>query len=342
MALKQLLFTFDYELFLGKRSGSARKCIIDPTDKLLTIFRNYGLKAIFFVDTVYLLRLEEIAVSNKQASTDLELIKFQIRQITKDGHYVFPHIHPSWMDAVYLPEFNQWDLSNTDSYRFHSLNDQKQTALFDKSVEILRTILSPIGYDYKPIGYRAGGWCIQPFEDFKPHFEKHGIKYDFSVLKGDKFRSSFLFYDFSNTFSGPDIYSFSSDVTVPDSKGNYTEFCISMIEKPSYIKNFLNRIYMKMIPNWYKSSSGNGFSAEAKNTDDSVPEKVVKKREMISMELLTRAKLDAYFGFIESNNYMHFISHPKMLSQHNLVAFKLFLSKVTVKYKLETDFRKMV
>ncbi|MBK7667512.1 MAG: hypothetical protein IPJ32_09355 [Sphingobacteriaceae bacterium] len=52
---RNLLFTFDYELFLGKRSGTVENCILKPTDKILELFSKYKVtKAIFFVDTTYL------------------------------------------------------------------------------------------------------------------------------------------------------------------------------------------------------------------------------------------------------------------------------------------------
>ena len=50
---KLLLFTFDYELFLGDKSGSVQDCLITPTDHLISLLNKYEFKAYFFVDTVY-------------------------------------------------------------------------------------------------------------------------------------------------------------------------------------------------------------------------------------------------------------------------------------------------
>ena len=38
---KQLLVTFDYELFLGNRSGSVDECMITPTNKLVILLGKY-------------------------------------------------------------------------------------------------------------------------------------------------------------------------------------------------------------------------------------------------------------------------------------------------------------
>ena len=48
---KHLLFTFDYELFLGERSGNVLDSVINPTQDILNLLEEYNIKAIFFVDT---------------------------------------------------------------------------------------------------------------------------------------------------------------------------------------------------------------------------------------------------------------------------------------------------
>ena len=58
---KHLLFTFDYELFLGLRTGIVQECMIDPTEKLISLFEDFNVKAVFFVDTTCLIRLKENA-----------------------------------------------------------------------------------------------------------------------------------------------------------------------------------------------------------------------------------------------------------------------------------------
>ena len=71
---KNILLTFDYELFLGKRSGSAQKCMIEPTNELLKILLKNNAKAIFFIDTTYLDQLERVSINHQKAKKDLEII----------------------------------------------------------------------------------------------------------------------------------------------------------------------------------------------------------------------------------------------------------------------------
>ena len=65
--MNQLLLTFDYELFLGGKSGTVNNCLIKPTDLILKLLKKNNLSSIFFVDTIYLYRLKEIAQLNINA-----------------------------------------------------------------------------------------------------------------------------------------------------------------------------------------------------------------------------------------------------------------------------------
>jgi hypothetical protein len=64
--------------------------------------------------------------------------------------------------------------------------------------------------------------------------------------------------------------------------------------------------------------------------------------ERIAEQLMTMPKFSSYFHFFQNNSYMHFISHPKMINNHNLLQFDKFLEKVFDKYSVETDFQLMI
>ena len=181
--IKHLLLTFDYELFLGERSGSVENCMLKPTSAIIDILQRNGItKTIFFVDTAYLLKLME--GETNESSDDFRNIVSQLVELIRAGHYVFPHLHPHWKDAQYDEKNNQWKLENLESYRFHNLNENEKDILFEGSIHIIKELQNEAGIFYPIDAYRAGGWCLQPFNDFKPYFKKHGIKFDFSVLKG--------------------------------------------------------------------------------------------------------------------------------------------------------------
>lgn len=332
---KNVLLTFDYELFLGKRSGTVENCLIRPTDELMRILNRHQCKGIFFVDTVYLMRLQEVAARHPSAMHDLKKITQQLVVMMRTGHFVYPHIHPHWLDASYDRESNQWTLDSLEKYRFHRLKEEERAFVFDGSVALLKEIAREAGIDYHPLAYRAGGWCLQPFSDFRPFFLKYGVQADFSVLPGYRNNWELMQFDFTGV-PGQPVYRFDHDVQVHDPSGPFTEYAISCIRITAWTR-FLNRFLLKYLWKTGNRSAGDGMSAYT-------PEAQKNRRndeEMISIELMTSANVSAYRKFAKEKNYMHFISHPKMLSRHNLRVFDDFLNHVHRQYDVQTDFRTM-
>ena len=65
------------------------------------------------------------------------------------------------------------------------------------------------------------------------------------------------------------------------------------------------------------------------------------KRDRVAIELLNKVTLPVYTKYLQDNDYMHFISHPKMLSSHHLAVFDKFLAHALKHYDIRTDFRTM-
>jgi peptidoglycan/xylan/chitin deacetylase (PgdA/CDA1 family) len=332
--LKHLLITFDYELFLGKKSGSVEKCVIEPTNRIIRILSKYNAKGIFFVDTAWLVNLKRIAANYSLANESYKKVVAQIQKLITEGHYVFNHLHPHWLDAQYIPDTNEWDLSNHSLYRLSSLNHAQRDAIFAQTTEVLKEIITPVKPGYLAEGYRAGGWSIQPFDDFKPYFQKYGIKFDFSVKPGMKSITTAQQYDFTGVnITTP--YSFSDSPTVI-SNGDYTEFPITGLYVPKYIKP-LNRILLKYL--WLR---GDRYSFSGHGISPTVLEETTTKTEMVSIELLTITKLPIYLKLLKKHNYVQFISHPKMITKHNIDTFTFFMKKAFERYPIETDFKNML
>ncbi len=345
--LKQLLITFDYELFLGNRSGYVDDCMIAPTNSITSLLSRYHAKAIFFVDTTYLLRLKEQAATTPACATDFNKVAEQLRELVGKGHYVFPHLHPHWLDAEYLAGNNQWRLNSTDKYLFRNISEAEKTRVFDGSVLLLKEIIHPKFPEYQINAFRAGGWSIQPFTDFIPYFEKHDFKYEFSVLGGFYQFTDAQYFDFSAA-PGNNIYRFSNDVCKEDKKGPYLQFNISSISIPSFT-SWLNKVWLKLhmkITRDHTFHKGEGQPSRI--LDDVSPAVATGKdisssqSERVAIELLTGVKLGNYLRFLDEHAYMHFISHPKMITGHNLSMFDAFMKKATEKYQVETDFHKMI
>ena len=343
---KCLLFTFDYELFLGERSGLVKDCMIDPTEKLLSIFDKYGVTSIFFVDTTYLALLKEKAGTHKKCAEDFKTVALQIQKLIQKKHYVFPHIHPHWKDAKYDPSTNQWSLMDISRYRFHYLTETERAQTFKSSMDVLQEIISPVDASYQINGFRAGGWCLQPFTDFMPYFKEFGIKYDFSVLPLVYQLSSVQYFDFSASPVKP-VYYFDDDVVSEMLGGPFIELASSIINI-SPATRLINKFYLQYLlrikkDHTYSRGEGqlpvhmDGNAASGKGISILNP-----SYQPASLETMNAVKMPAYIHYFNENDYLQFVSHPKMLSNHNIETTARFLKKVTKKYDIEYDFVKLI
>jgi hypothetical protein len=343
---KRLILSYDYELFLGEQSGKVDDCLIRPTERIISIMEEAGMKSIFFVDSVYLMRLKEQALTVKNCENDYNKIASQLRELIRKGHYVYPHIHPHWLDAVYHAGKNEWQLSRNEKYRFSSLTPAEQRNVFKGSYEVLKEILIAEDPGYEINAHRAGGWSVQPFTNFKPFYEEYKFKYDFSVLSRFYMFTMAQYFDYS-CIPDKNIYRFDEDVTREMEHGKFIEFVNStIIIKPAL--RFFDRLLIKVLYKVAKDYSyGKGTGQAATRVYDSKPvsdkgyDMTDNSHQYIAIEQLSVIKMKAYLSFFKANDYMHFVSHPKMVTDHNLNTFSRFLKKVQRDYRPETDFKKM-
>ncbi len=334
---KNILLTFDYELSLGYRSGTVANCMIRPTDLIIELLSKYELKGIFFIDTTSIMRMLDESEKYPELKVDIEQIKTQLIRLHTEGHYVYHHIHPHWLDAVYLPEEKQWDLSNQDRFSVDALSNEETLELISKSKDILEDWICPTDKNYKSEGYRAGGLFIQPFSKFTAAFKKNEIKYDFSVLRGAQCSLSGASYDFSNAPKSP-IYSFEDDVIRESRNGEFTEISIKLIENKG-IHKILNSIWFRL---FYKNDAfadGKSNNVVIENKDKQSFWSKFSNVETLSFELANPIKIRLYKQYIQRNTFTHFISHPKLIGPTNLEAMDELLKKLKSRYIIQSDFK---
>src|SRR5229473_8441061 len=96
-----IFFTFDYELFFGAKSGSAEKCLIEPTNELIRIAGKSNAAFTFFIDAGYLKRLDEFRNKFNTLEKDYAAVTKQLESLRRNGHDLQLHIHPHWEDSYY-------------------------------------------------------------------------------------------------------------------------------------------------------------------------------------------------------------------------------------------------
>jgi hypothetical protein len=336
---KNILLTFDYELFLGPQSGTAQNCLIQPTKKLLEILAKQNIKAIFFVDILYLMKLNEVMQNHPQAFKDFDEVKNQIASIASHGHYVYLHIHPHWLDAIYIPELNQWDLSNNKRFALSDLDPKEGFLLLEKGYNLLHEVISIVPNAHKIEGYRAGGLFIQPFSLFYDFLKKHQMPYEFSVYPYFTSKSKGSSVDFSN-IPKERIYKFENDCCIEQKKGYFTEYTISEIAIAG-MHRIINSVQFRLNKKLLKDNpwgDGKGALHVISNNNKKIGISGIV-RETAAVELMNLWKNKIYMNYLTQHHFLHFLSHPKLISPLNLVALDKFMNIANKKYKVITDFK---
>lgn len=184
-----LALTLDYELF-GNGSGNLFEHVIEPTDQILRICNEHGVKLTIFFEVVEYWRFkEEWNRGNKMnySRNPVEAMENQIKEAYSIGHDIQLHIHPQWLNAKYIDQ--KWHVDNNWCMKNIPLknNDQFNINLRDtlsKGKETLEKILKPIDPTYRCNIFRAGGFNILPSERIFPILKDLHFVADSSVFAG--------------------------------------------------------------------------------------------------------------------------------------------------------------
>lgn len=185
--------TYDYELFLGRMYATEEEVLIVPTNHLLDIYEENGVKLTLFADTCCINRYREERIIEFPQSAE-----FQLKQTIKRGHDVQLHIHPHWLSAHY--ESNQWIYDN-NYYRLHAYDNLRIAKIVEDNVKYLNDLLCQVNKGYRCVAFRAGGYCIQPELDIVKVLYKNGIRIDSSVCIGNSNYKNPHMFDFTDVIA---------------------------------------------------------------------------------------------------------------------------------------------
>ncbi|MDB4074794.1 hypothetical protein N8Z27_02270 [Crocinitomicaceae bacterium] len=318
----KIFLTYDYELFFGEDSGSVEKCMLEPTEDLFNLAKWKEVFLTFFVDVGYLIQAEKYP----ELQGELQSVKEQVQQMITLGHDVQLHIHPHWEKAAY--EKGKWSMNVDGVYK---LSDFEQS----ESDKIVRSYKS---YLEKLIGrsvttFRAGGWCIQPFEHVAGVFKEVGIKIDSSVITGDFIATNEYAVDFREAPSDSK-YTFANDVCVKDDGGDFTEYPITSLR---YSPLFFWRLYIlgRLKPAQHKMIGDGDFISQGR-----------RKKRVLRTFTIGHVSSDGYYasklesGLEKSTNMEHkemvVIGHPKGNTKFSIKSLAKFINKNHMKHQFTT------
>lgn len=320
-----LFLTYDYELFFGEPTGTVEKCIIEPTDLLRGISKRTGAKMVFFVDTGYLKQLEHFKDDFPQVKHEYDLVKNQIESLVAEGHDCQLHIHPHWEDCSHNGE--KW-IMVTDRYKLVDFSDEDIERIVLEYKEILTR------WTGKPVhSYRAGGWCLQPFNRISNAFKKAGLKLDSTVFPGGKFTAGNYYYDFTNS-PKKSIWKFEDDLCEENEAGSFWEYPISNYK---YSPLFFWRLFGlgRLKPDQHKPI-GDGYPMASPGL----------RKKMLTKGMNLSASVDGYFvtklnQVVRKNTARGYketviIGHPKACTHFALRKLEQFIEQNKNKHRFLT------
>lgn len=321
----KLFLTYDYELFFGKPTGTVEKCILEPTNLLREMAKRTGIKLVFFIDTGYLKQLDLLKDRFPQVKYEYDLIKDQIQNLVSEGHDCQLHIHPHWEDCTH--NGSEW-IMVTDRYKLVDFSDDDILRIMLEYRDILEQ------WTGKPIhSYRAGGWCLQPFNRIENAFKKAGIILDSTVFPSGKFTEGNYYYDFTNS---PNLskWKFSSDLCKEDPTGDFWEYPISNYR---YSALFFWRLFAlgRLQPKLHKSI-GDGYPMDSPGLRKTMLTKGMNLSAAVDGYFVT--KLDAVLRQNKKRGYeeMVVLGHPKACTHFALKKLERFIVKHKNKHQFLT------
>lgn len=311
-----IFITLDYELFFGVNSGTQYKSIVNPTNKLLILLDKYDIKASFFIDSGYLIKLDEYRKKYDVLEKDYQNILEQIKKLDNNGHDIQLHVHPHWEDSSFDGE--KW-IIDTSRYRLHQFDEKD----IDNIVFRYKKVLTDIVGD-KVFSFRAGGWCIQPFNKIKDALKKHNIWLDSTLFENGKNASPTHFFDFKN-IPAKTSWKYENDPTQEDENGFFTEIPISSYRTfPLFFWKLA--FYKKFGGSKFKSFGDGGAVGGSKF--DKLRMLTQMTNTVVSIDGYKASLLDnAYKQFLQKEDNKHFvmIGHPKAMSEYSLEKLKEFI-----------------
>lgn len=323
-----IILTLDYELFFGERVGTVSRSITEATNRLLSVLNKYNIKAVFFVDVGYIKRLEQFKEQSLQLQKDYELISRQLEQLSAEGHDLQLHIHPHWEDSYYKDE--KWNI-NADRYR---LSDWSQEKIFE-IVTDYKKFLEKFSNGNQVFAYRAGGWCIQPFDKIKEALKENDIWLDSTVFKGGYNNTETHYFNFKK-YPDADTWRFADDPLKPSAQGYFREIPIASYKVSPIF--FWKLAWSKVLGNSDHKPFGDGVPLPASK-------KWIIKRllfpsySVVSIDGYKASYLQKAFLKREQDSkdgYFVIIGHPKSLTNYSLKELSSFIECFHSKHEFKT------
>lgn len=320
-----IFITLDYEIYFGENHGTVEKCILYPTSELIRIAEKYKVRFCFFVDCGFILKLEEFKKKYPPLEKDYIAICEQVKYLSDTGHDIQLHIHPHWEDSYF--DGKKW-IIDVSRYKLDDFTEAEIAEIVPRYKKVLTDITGK-----NIFAFRAGGWCLQPFDKIKKAFMNNGIRLDSSLYKNGFFSSDQYAYDFRNA-PNKSVYHFEDDITQEVKNGFFTELPITSIRN--------NPLFFWIL---FLLGRKNPYLHKPLGDGQAMPAPGYRKK-LLTRFTVNPVAIDGYNARLlekvllklTKKNWenMVVIGHPKALSRFSLQKVEEFVRKNREKHKFAT------
>jgi peptidoglycan/xylan/chitin deacetylase (PgdA/CDA1 family) len=153
-----ILYSADYEIFLGANYAPEAQVLLDPTNRLLDTCEELGVPMTLFCDVACLWRYREEGLDEFP-----DAVEEQLRDALRRGHDVQTHMHPHWLYAERVE--GRWT-APPDRFLLGRLADdadeveRRAVELLERAASYLESVTGR-----RPTAFRAGNYGLQPHAD---------------------------------------------------------------------------------------------------------------------------------------------------------------------------------
>jgi len=309
----KIIISLDYEIYFKKNDINSNSQLIKNTNKINSILDKNDIKSTYFIDAGYLYALDRQRYKYTNLKDDYLNIIYQITQLEKDQNEIGLHIHPHWEDSYF---FNgKWNMQ-LNRYKFSDYKQSDIEKIFHKYYKQLKSILKePI------ISYRAGGWCIQPFNLVKTHFKNLGLKIEATVFKEVICKTKTHNYDFRGC-PKKEYWRFSDTPIKEDINGPFIEIPSTTSYIPNY--QYWKIAIDKLLKLNKEEKSGEGIKPGFQEICRRI---IVGNTIPVSIDQYKSSVLLKTFKENEKNKKSYFliIGHPKSIDDKSLIDLRNFI-----------------
>jgi hypothetical protein len=190
------IFTLDYEIH-GNGDGCPHELMVEPTNRMMEVFEEYGAKLTIMADVAEILKFKEYKDQTGRDDYHYDAIAAQLRDAIRRGHDVQLHLHASYFNAQ--NENGRWK-QDWSEYNFAGLSLERLNQIVSLGKQYLEDLLKPVSSDYECIAFRAANWAVSPSRNVVRALLNNGIRIETSVFKYGQ-RKGIVGFDYSNAHS---------------------------------------------------------------------------------------------------------------------------------------------